>query len=66
MKCFIKEYPLLRSPKACLNWYTKESFFNKVVNQGLRILTDPKEVNFLRLPFSDLFFSIKEKYKEQQ
>ena len=66
MKCFIREYPKFRDAESCLKWYTRSSFFNKVINKGLRILNRPEEVSFLRLPFSDLFLSIKEMYEKQK
>ena len=35
------------------------------MNKGLRILTNIKDMQYLRLPFSDLFFSIKDQYEKQ-
>ena len=65
IKDFIKEYSCKeRDAKICLCWYTKKSFFYKVINKGLRILDNPEESYYLRLPFSDLFFSIKERYEK--
>ena len=61
---FIKNYKVVRNTKNCLKWYTKDSFFYKVLNKGLRILSSPTELCYLRLPFSDIFNSIKEIYRK--
>ena len=66
LKLFHELYPVVRDPSTCLNWYTKASFFHKVLNKSLRMLDHPKYLAFLRLPFSDLFLSIKEIYQKQK
>ena len=47
---------------SCLREYTRESFFHKVLNIGLRTLKEPHELTYLRLPFSHMFWSIRALY----
>jgi hypothetical protein len=47
---------------SCLTEYTRESFFHKLMNIGLRIFTTPNELSYLRLPFSHIFWSIRTLY----
>ena len=66
-KKFTHKYPTIRRESDFyLYWYTEDCFFFKVLNKGLRLLTDPLECYALRLPFSDVFHSIKELYISQQ
>ena len=45
-------------------WWTKDDFFYQVINRSLKhFINDEKTVGYLRLPFSDLYYSIKELYK---
>ena len=52
-------YPLKRDCQETLKWYAKETFFYKLLNKGLRKFKNPEDLFYLRLPFSDLFVSIK-------
>ena len=63
---FENEYPLERDAIETLKWYTCESFFYRLLNKGLRTLHHPKECFYLRLPFSDLFCSIREMFHNQE
>ena len=63
----MENYKTTRDYRECLQWYTKESFFFRTVNRGLRKLVENiSEVGYLRLPFSDVFNSIKEVYQRQE
>ena len=60
--CFLKQFRTKLWAKSCLEEYTSESFFHRILNTGLRALKRPSELAYLRLPFSHLFWSIKRIY----
>jgi hypothetical protein len=59
LKHFLTEFRVKRITIPCLIEYTRESFFHKVMNVGLRVLHAPDELIYLRLPFFNLLWSIK-------
>ena len=63
---FMKNFKVKRSPFSCLREYTRESFFHKVLNVGLRILKESHELVYLRFPFSHIFWSIKALYQRHK
>ena len=66
MSHFMKNFKVKRDIRNCLEEYTRESFFHRIVNTGLRILKHPYELTYLRLPFSHLFWSIKSLYRRHK
>ena len=60
--CFLQQFRTKLQVKSCLEEYTSESFFHRILNTGLRALKRPYELVYLRLPFSHLFWSIKRIY----
>ena len=60
--CFLEQFRTKLRVKSCLEEYTSESFFHRILNIGLRALKHPYELAYLRLPFSHLFWSIKHIY----
>ena len=63
MNYFLGKFKVKRSVPDCLEEYTRESFFHKILNIGLRVLKKPHELTYLRLPFSHIFWSIKTLYQ---
>ena len=63
---FLHQCKVKRYPTCCLEEYTRESFFHKVLNIGLRILKEPHELTYLRFGFSHVFWSIKLLYQRQK
>ena len=66
MGYFMRKFKVKRSVPDCLEEYSRESFFHKVLNIGLRILKQPHELTYLRLPFSHIFWSIKTLYQRHK
>ena len=62
MSYFLDQFKVRRNINTCLTEYTRESFFHRVLNIGLRSFRTPDELMYLRLPFSHLFWSIKSLY----
>ena len=61
MSYFLDQFKVKRYI-SCIEEYTRESFFHKVMNVGLRTFKTPHELGYLRLPFSHIFWSIKMLY----
>ena len=55
-----------RRMRKCFEEYTRESFFHKILNTGLRVFEHPYELAYLRLPFSHLFWSIRSIYSHHK
>ena len=62
MSEFMDSFKVKRSFDSCLREYTKETFFHRIINIGLRMLWTPYELVYLRLPFSQIFWSIRSLY----
>jgi hypothetical protein len=59
MSQFMSIFKVKRDLESYLREYTKDSFFHKIINIGLRILWNPYELIYLRLPFYHIFWSIR-------
>ena len=66
MGFFLRQFRVRRDAAACFTEYTRESFFHRILNRGLRALKEPYELVYLRLPFSHLFWSIKLFYQRHK
>ena len=58
---FFERYKTQFDASAYLFEYTRQSFFYKTLNRGLKALSDGgiEEMGYLRRPFSDIFYSIR-------
>ena len=66
MSEFMDSFKVKRSFDSCLREYTKETFFHRIINIGLRMLSTPYELAYLRLPFSHIFWSIRCLYRRHK
>jgi hypothetical protein len=66
MSSFLSNFKTKRRLISCLREYTKETFFYKILNLGIRLFQNPQELVYCRLPFSHIFWSIKYVYHKHK
>ena len=52
--------------KTAINWYTRESFFFKLLNAIIRGTDDPFILFHVQLAFKDVFDSVKQLHDQQE
>lgn len=55
----------MRNIQTVFEWYSKQIYYFSFVNNILALSNDPKAGFYFRLPFSDLYNSIRDLYHEQ-